>query len=729
MLAAVAEARLDDPSFVYEPKYDGVRTIAGIEPGHPTPRVRLYSRLGNEKTTQFPEIVRALERFGRGLKAPLVLDGEIVALDERGEPTSFQRLQGRLHVKSADSARPVPTAFVAFDLLRDGHDDLRGLPLTARRAALERVFVNPGSPRLRLAPQVAGHGEELYREAVAHGWEGLIAKRASSRYLSGRRSADWAKLKLVRAQEFVIGGWTEPRGTRAHFGALILGVYDDRGRLVYVGHVGTGFDGKELDRLMAGLKPLETRTTPFDVPPPAANDIPHWVTPQLVAQVKFTEWTDDNRLRHPTYLGLRDDVKRETVRREPVPQYSAESLGRLARGHAEARPAREDGPFAERGRPAAPRPGGRAPQGRTPVRPKSEREGRTSASAEAPAHRRSPQRGASVRPKSGTSVRGSAPTLSRSLQLVLDQLTDLQRRRKKGQIVLPDGDTLQVSNLDKVFWPKLGLTKGDLLRYYVRVSPYILPVVRDRPLVMKRYPNGVTDEAFYQHRSPDVVPDGVRTESLPDDDVPSRPVGGSLKTLLYMAQLAAISQDPWFSRVQSLGLVDHIAFDLDPMPGVAFTTVLDVARWVRDELSRVGAVGFPKTSGSNGLHVFVPMPKGTTYETALLWAQIVATMVATRHPKVATVERAVKKRGAKVYVDYLQNIEGKTLACAYSARASEFAGASTPLTWDEVEEGVDRRDFTIETLPARLADVGDLWKPLLKHKGVDLRKALRQIDD
>ena len=265
------------------------------------------------------------------------------------------------------------------------------------------------------------------------------------------------------------------------------------------------------------------------------------------------------------------------------------------------------------------------------------------------------------------------------------------------------------------------------MRYYVQVSPFILPVVTDRPLVMKRYPDGVRSEAFYQHRAPDKVPPGVRIEVLPDDDVPSRPVGGTLKTLLYLTQLAAISQDPWFSRVQSLQFTDHIAFDLDPMPGTSFETVLDVARWLRDELAKVGAVGVPKTSGSDGLHVFVPMPKQTPYETGRIWAQIVATIVATRHPQVATVERSVKRRGAKVYVDYLQNIEGKTLACAYSGRASEFAGASTPLTWDEVDAGVDRRDFTIRTLPARLAEVGDLWKALWKVKAPDLRKVERHL--
>jgi bifunctional non-homologous end joining protein LigD len=313
------------------------------------------------------------------------------------------------------------------------------------------------------------------------------------------------------------------------------------------------------------------------------------------------------------------------------------------------------------------------------------------------------------------------------LQLVVDQLTDLEKRRKKGPIVLPDGESLDVGNLEKVFWPDGPHTKGDLLRYYVRVSPYILPVVADRPLVMKRFPNGVGSDAFYQHRAPEKIPAGIRSISLPDDDVPSRLVGGSLKTLLYLAQLAAISMDPWFSRVDSLQMVDHVALDLDPMPGTSFDTVLDVARWVHDELERVGAVGFPKTSGADGLHVYVPMPKNTPYEAGRIWAQIVATMVATKHPKVATVERTVSKRGAKVYVDYLQNIEGKTLACAYSARASEYAGASAPLTWDEVHRGVDRRDFTIATLPARLKEVGDLWRLLFKAKPPDLRHVTKHL--
>jgi bifunctional non-homologous end joining protein LigD len=306
---------------------------------------------------------------------------------------------------------------------------------------------------------------------------------------------------------------------------------------------------------------------------------------------------------------------------------------------------------------------------------------------------------------------------------LIEQLNAIEKGPGSGVLHLPDGLTLDVSNLRKVFWPKLKLTKGDLMRYYVRVAPFILPVVKDRPLIMKRFPNGVDGQAFYQQRAPENVPRGVRIATIPGDkEIPSRLIGGDLITLLYMTQLAVVSQDPWFSRAQSPEIADHCAIDLDPMPGVKFAWVLDVARWVRDELEKLKVKGYPKTSGASGIHIFIPLAPGTPYDAGQIFCQIVATVVSEKHPKIATIVRSVHARGQKVYVDYLQNIEGKSLACAYSARASEFAGASTPLTWAEIDEGVNPRDFTIRNLPDRLAKAGDLWKPLLTSKGVDLRK-------
>jgi bifunctional non-homologous end joining protein LigD len=224
------------------------------------------------------------------------------------------------------------------------------------------------------------------------------------------------------------------------------------------------------------------------------------------------------------------------------------------------------------------------------------------------------------------------------------------------------------------------------------------------------------------------VPSGVRVEHLEDDDVPSRLVGGDLKTLLYMAQLAAISQDPWFSRVQSSDMAAEAALDLDPMPGVAFGTVLDVARWIRDELEAVGVSAFPKTSGADGLHIYIPLPDQTPYEAGRIFCQIIATSVAHKHPTAATIVRSVRSRGRQVYVDYLQNVRGKTLAAAYSARASDYAGVSTPLTWREVDAGVRREDFTIETVPGRVREVGDVWQACRRARGVNLERVLRKLE-
>ena len=727
MLASLLDAPLDDPQLVYEPKYDGIRAIAEIDIrgresvplADSRPRVRLWSRLGNEKTGQFPEIAAALAKWARRLKHPVILDGEIVALDANGDPTGFQALQGRIHLggresasRTADSRPPgtLRTAFIAFDILRDGASDLRELPLLERRAVLERLFGGrvsgvPGGrvsagiptetrpprtrpprtrpprtrpprtrpptrpPTIRISELVRGDGRALYKRALSSGWEGLIAKHADSRYKSGKRTPDWRKIKIVQEQELVIGGWTEPRQTRAYFGALLLGVYE-KGSLVYAGHTGTGFSEKELARLMKLLKPLETRECPFR-DRPKTNEKPHWVRPELVAQIKFTEWTADAKLRHPVYLGLRDDKKPEDVRREPA---------------ARVRPRTQEA--------------------------KTKNQELGTQNSEPRTKNPEPR---IKNPEPGAKNQDPGP--------LLDQLTALETSRRDGVLTLPDGERLKVSNLHKVFWPKQKLTKGDLMRYYVQVAPFILPAVDNRPLVMKRFPNGITGEPFYQHRAPEQVPPGVRVEPVPGDKtVPSRFIGGSLTTLLYMTQLAAISQDPWFSRVGSITDADYVALDLDPMPGVGFARVLEVARWIRDELDALGATGVPKTSGADGLHIYIPLPAGTPYDAGLLFCQIVATVVANKHPKAATVERTVRARGKTVYVDYLQNIMGKTLATAYSARASAYAGVSTPLTWREVDAGVRREDLTIATVPARLRKVGDLWKALRTSKGVDLSR-------
>jgi bifunctional non-homologous end joining protein LigD len=672
MLASLpaADPPLVDASLVYEPKYDGIRAIALIEPGGKYAQARFWSRLGNEKTAQFPELVATLGVWGRDLRGPVVLDGEIVALDPQGRPAGFQRLQNRIHVTVPGyrSSKPMlsheeqPTAFIAFDLLREDGDDLRGVPLTGRRARLEQLFrtFEPPTAALRLSEQVAGDGRALYQRAEKEGWEGLVVKHARSVYRDGRRTPDWQKFKITQQDEFVVGGWTEPKGARAYFGSLILGRYDGSGRLVHVGDVGTGFNGAELERLWKLLKPAETKTCPFAGSPKSLGK-QHWVTPKLIAQVRYTEITDDGRLRHPTYLGLRDD---KTPREVTHPRKAS------------------------------------------------------------PAAKVTSTKGTRVK----TTRNNPLTAWANDADAMTAQLQDLEGRKRDGRLTLPNGDWLDVTNLQKVFWPEPQYTKGDLLRYYARIAPFILPVVADRPLVMKRFPNGVEQQAFYQHRAPDVYPRGVRVEHVPGADVPTMFVGGDLKTLLYMTQLAAISQDPWFSKMDALDEADVVAIDLDPQPGATFRQIQDVAMWVYEELQRLKVPSFAKTSGSEGLHIFIPLPPGSTYEVGVLFCQIIATIVATKHPKVATIERMVKRRPNKtVYVDYLQNIPGKTLACAYSARASAFAGVSTPLKWSEVDDQIAPQDFTIKTIETRLKKVGDLWAGLRTTRPADLTTALEKL--
>ena len=743
MLAVLAEEATHDrllgrDDLVFEPKYDGIRALIEVEPAAGArgatagpPRSRIWSRLGNDKTAQFREVVGALERVARRLTAPLLLDGEIVAVDAAGGPLAFQHLQGRMHLGGPRAALPrTDVAFIAFDLLRDGDVDLRSQPFTERRARLARHFRRLQGPVLRLIRSQTGGGTALRAEALANEWEGLIAKDPVSRYLSGKRHPGWQKIKFVTRQEFVVGGWTEGQGSRSHFGALLVGYYTGRPstrsrtttsggasstglraglesgvrrqgtgrdrdpRLTYAGHVGSGFSDAELEAIGGHLRAIETHGAPF-ADFPRTNEQAHWVHPSLVIEVKFTQWTADQVLRNPVYLGVRTDTAPEDVRREDIrrrQEAGDPSTGLRAGGRQETRAPRST---------------------RARRRP---RVGKTHAAAP------------------------SAPTAKTdpAIDTLCDTLREMEARGTRGTLTLPGGVRVPVGNLHKVFWPAPGLTKGDLVRFNLRMSAYLLPGVTDRPLVMKRFPNGIDGKSFYQHRAPDQLPDGVRVAMVRES--PDRPttgvpylIGGTLQTLVYMAQLAVISQDPWFSRVPHIEQADIVALDLDPMPDTPFTRVLEVARWLHDELERLGTPCVPKTSGSSGLHIHIPLPPGTPYDAGLIFCQILATVVASRHPKAATVERMVKKRPTDVvYIDYLQNIYGKTLAAAYSARASTFAGVSTPLTWDEVHDGLKSglapQDFTMQSIFKRVRVVGDLWARLRTSTPADLRAAFRYVD-
>jgi bifunctional non-homologous end joining protein LigD len=316
MLASVAPDIPRGEEWTFEPKYDGIRILAFVADGS----VSLLSRNGNSKTTQFPEIVSALAGLSRARKKPFVLDGEIVAMED-GEPARFQQLQSRMHAtdRAHIAARrdDTPVAYVVFDVLLDGDEALINEAQHVRRAHLLQLLIPPVPHVLRVSDSLSGRPSALLKKARAMGWEGVIAKRKDALYEPGKRSRAWLKLKIEQRQEFVVGGYTEPRNSRQHLGAILLGYHDDAGNLVYAGHTGGGFSRATLTDMYRRLRAIERKTCPF-VKQPRTNEQAHWVRPCVVVEVKFNEWTADGKLRQPIFVGIRDDKDPASVTREPV---------------------------------------------------------------------------------------------------------------------------------------------------------------------------------------------------------------------------------------------------------------------------------------------------------------------------------------------------------------------------------------------------------------------------
>ena len=655
--------------WTFEPKYDGMRVLADVG----TRGVRLVTRNGKDKATQFPEIVAALTRLVRRTRRPLVLDGEIVALDRKGNAAPFQRLQGRFHLGQPEAiaslSRDTPAALIAFDLLAIGARSLVGEPWTTRRVELE-ALVGAGEPSLRVS-ESSPNGARMLRAAQRSGWEGVIAKRAEATYAPGARSRDWLKLKLQHRAEFVVGGFTEPRRSRPYLGAILLGYFDDAGALQYVGHTGGGFDHEGLRAMRERLERIERKTSPFaDAPHP--NEMVHWVRPEVVVEVKFAEWTADGRLRQPIYLGVRDDKSARDVKRE------RESVQRW--GHATAN--------------------------------------RATAPRRAAAARERTQRPAKRAPRATKAVVAPGKHAAEARRAV-EQIDEIMRASGDGMVDLGRGRHLHVTSLDKPYFPVSGITKGELMRYYAQVAPVLLPLIAGRPLVLKRYPDGIEGGSFFQQSAGANTPAEVRTAELDtgDGERATRIVAGDLFTLLYTVQIGTIAVHPWESRLTTIDEADYCTIDLDPGEGVAFSAVIALARLVKAELDAMGLTAAVKTSGSRGLHIAVPLPRRTSYGDAAALAERVASRVADAHPELATLERRLDKRPRRtIYVDAQQNARGKSMASAYSARAREPGAVSAPLRWSELRSTLRLEAFTIRTMPARLARVGDLWGEALAKR-------------
>jgi len=704
MLATLVETLPTGPDWFFEIKYDGVRVLAS----RVDDEVELRGRSGQVVTTKYPEVAAALRALPL---ARFRLDGEIVALDDEGR-ASFQRLQERMGLtRPADVERAraeVPVGMVVFDALGLDDRDLRRLPLEARKESLKLLV--PARGVIAYGDHVEGHGAEFLAAACEQRLEGVIAKRRDSLYVS-RRSRDWLKIKCQLEYGFVIGGYTVPQGTRAHFGALHLGLYEN-GELVYVSKVGTGFDDKTLALVVEKLRPLSRSTSPFARRSPTGRGH-HWVEPRLVCQVRFTEWTRDGGIRQPAFLGLLDDKRpEECVRESPGAAPEAGGAGEAG------------GVPGPRGARALPR-GGWAPSGRA----SSDDGSRERVPATPPASPAPPASGGRARPRAQRSRRSTrrAPDAAAAEQRSRP-LRDSRVGEERGGVGTEER-AVNVTNPRKVFWPDEGYTKSDLIEYYDAVAPWLLPYLKDRPLVLTRYPDGIKGKSFFQKDAPEWIPSWVRTARIHSHDV-GRDIDYFIvddrESLRYVANLGTIPLHLWGARLPGLDHPDWLVLDLDPK-GAPFTDVVKVARALHKILDELELPSYVKTSGATGLHILLPLGARYDYEIVRTFARLLAVMGVEAEAAISTIARPLHSRGGKVYIDFGQNGRGQTIVAPFSVRPLPRAPVSCPLRWEEVNARLDPARFTIKTAPPRFAQFGDPVAPVLAGH-VDVAAALRKLE-
>ncbi len=650
MLATLADKPFDDPGWIFESKFDGWRALLRKEASV----LQLISRTGKRLDAMFPELMSVQDSIGADA---CMLDGEIVALDRDGRPR-FQLLQSRLKGKPGPEGEG-PIVFYAFDLPFCAGRDLTACALLDRKALLRSILSDDGP--VRYSAHEEERGQEAFANAVRLGFEGVMAKRKDSPYRNGR-SADWLKIKSKRRQEMVITGYTAPRGSRAFFGSLVMGIYQD-GELQFAGHVGGGFDAKLLREVMGFLEPLKTKASPF-AQVPKTNEKVQWVRPEWVAEVEFTEWTGDGRLRQPIFMGLRPDKAPKDCVREG--EQSVDDLRAIT-------------------------------QATTQAGTKSGKSG--------------------AAPRSKTSSKTNSKTISKTEDVPINPV-------KIGN----PGHEFEITHPDRVLWPGEGYTKRDLAEYYQAVAAFILPHLKDRPLILKRFPRGIDQPSFFQHdlRNP---PAFVKTVPLKEED--GSDVNYVLcqnpETLLYLANLSVIPQNPWLSRASSLHRPDWIVFDLDPREA-PFSEVCGLALYLKEILDGLGLQALVKTSGSAGIHIYLPLRPRYDFTQALSFARLFAAYAVRMKPDSLTTERSIpdRKRGL-IYLDCMQNSYGKSVASAYSVRERPGACVSAPLEWVELKRKLRLEDFDIRSMPKRLEKKGDLFEAIFKIRN-SLEAPFRKLE-
>jgi bifunctional non-homologous end joining protein LigD len=564
---------------------------------------------------------------------------------------------------------PAQLQFFIFDIIWLNGYDVTLLPLVERKRILKEILPEDDTV-IKYSDHVEAKGEEFFKVALKQGLEGIMAKKANSTYKIATRSDDWVKIKVNQRQEVVIAGFTQPRNTRKYFGSLLLGVYDGE-ELVYVGHTGSGFNAKSLEAVYKKLQPLIIDQSPFDKKP-KTNMPATWVKPKLVCEIKFSEWTKDQMARHPIFMGMRDDKKAKDVIFE-----KAKNMAQLSSAK---KSATKKAALQKTSKKAAVKATTKKTQKKSPVR---------------------------FRPN--------------NMQVNLEVDTD--------QLITVNGHDLKLTNLDKQYWKKEKFSKGDMINYYLRMEPFIMPYMVDRPQSLNRHPNGIDGPNFFQKDVKGKVPDWMQTHedfSESTNATVEYLVCSNEATLIYMANLGCIEMHPWHSRSQSWENPDWCLIDLDPDKTNSFDQVITVANVVYKLLNAIGSKSYVKTSGSSGIHIYIPLGARYNYDQSKQLAELVVNMVHQEMPDITSVERSPAKRKGLIYLDYLQNRQTQTAAAPYSLRPKPGVPVSTPLDWSEVKKGLTPTTYNAYNIWDRLKAEGDLFKPVL-GKGIDLEKVLSKL--
>ncbi|HEY5311624.1 MAG TPA: DNA ligase D [Pirellulales bacterium] len=640
-LATLTREPPDGDEWVHEIKLDGYRMLARVDRG----KVKLLSRREQDWTGRLPHLVEALSRLP---VKQAIFDGEVVAQEPSGK-TSFQLLQNAFR-----DQRSGELLYYVFDLLHlDGYS-LLGATLADRKQALAAVLGSNNSGPLQLSEHLSGDGQKFFDEACRLGLEGMICKRRERPYLPGR-GYDWLKIKCVRREEFVIGGYTQPGGSRHGFGALLVGYHEPGSRrLIYAGKVGTGYSERTLADLAAKLRKLEQDESPFADVKRRVGSVRHarWVKPTLVAQIEFGEWTRDGRLRHPSFQALREDKTASEVVRDralPVEQAveASEKQADKKRGHMVRRNHKD----------------------------------------------RNHQDTTSTKGKGSQAEQGGAD----------DAI---------------NGIDVRLTHPDKVLYPDQEITKLELARYYAQVGSWMLPHLQDRPLVLVRCPDGQQAECFYQKHAGAGTPSALRRVAIREKSKTGDYVlANDIEGLVSLVQIGVLEVHVWGSRADRLEQPDRLVFDLDPDPSVRWPRVVESAQQIRDFLRDLGLESFVKTTGGKGLHVVVPIRRKGDWDEVREFSRAAAQAISAGDPGRYTLNMSKAARGGKIFLDYLRNARGATSVAPYSSRARPGATVSTPLEWDELEGKADVRLFDIRTLPKRLAKLRrDPWQEFFKVK-------------